>query len=501
MAEPDEVTSRYSGGGGLLDPILAFSPNLTLEEIKRRRAIAGALASRARPFPKTVGEGMTYFGESIAEAIGDYTTGQAEKGYNARYDKAAGVPPLGATPPPVTPGPSASAGPLVTANASLNTGAAPVVAQDDGETFAEEGNPPIVRRDIQPMQMAQAAPRGAPPAAPVQPTAQPGGTLAPVIPESLPQPVAPMRSERLTPNEQHRANILRQFPGDPRAIREWSQAHELGKAAREAEYERQKAEHDIKLRAWEAREKAIQDARTSAPRTTQELQEGAARVTKAQADEAARLQWGNLPAPVQKDLFESRDKARSGAEAIGALNNAEAVLNAGTAVGPGAAIAMAYHKARAFAGNKESERIVANTQTFQATLGPAVMAAVRAYGGPQVSNTDREYAMAMTGSDIALSEEAIRRIIDIGKRSAAAAIAEHRAKADEHARDAPSLRKFLEVPDPLAASPKLSEGAKPAATAPASAEPRVFASEAEAASARLPKGTPVIINGRRGKIQ
>jgi hypothetical protein len=202
---------------------------------------------------------------------------------------------------------------------------------------------------------------------------------------------------------------------------------------------------------------------------------------------------------VQKDLFESRDAAKAAAGSIGALNNAEAVLNAGTAVGPGAQVALLYHKARALAGNTESQRILANTQTFQASLGPAVMAAVKAYGGPQVSNTDREYAAAMVGSDVTLSEEAIRRIIDIGRRSAAAALSEHRAKVDEHAKDAPSLRKFLEVADPLAASPKISEGDKPVGAA-APAAPRVFASEAEAAAARLPRGTPVIINGRRGRI-
>ena len=43
---------------------------MSLEEIKRRRAIGAALASRARPFPKTIGEGMTYFGEALAEAQG-----------------------------------------------------------------------------------------------------------------------------------------------------------------------------------------------------------------------------------------------------------------------------------------------------------------------------------------------------------------------------------------------------------------------------------------------
>ena len=49
MAEPDE-TPRPTGSG-ILDPLIGagfFSPNMSLEEIKRRRAIAGALASRVK---------------------------------------------------------------------------------------------------------------------------------------------------------------------------------------------------------------------------------------------------------------------------------------------------------------------------------------------------------------------------------------------------------------------------------------------------------------------
>ena len=43
----------------------------TYEELKRRRAIAVALASRQRGFPKTVGEGLTYLGESIGDTLAD----------------------------------------------------------------------------------------------------------------------------------------------------------------------------------------------------------------------------------------------------------------------------------------------------------------------------------------------------------------------------------------------------------------------------------------------
>ena len=40
----------------------------TYEALQRRRAIAAALAAQKKGFPKTLGEGLTYLGESIGEA-------------------------------------------------------------------------------------------------------------------------------------------------------------------------------------------------------------------------------------------------------------------------------------------------------------------------------------------------------------------------------------------------------------------------------------------------
>jgi hypothetical protein len=79
----------------------------TYEELKRRRAIAAALAGQKRGFPKTLGEGLTYLGESIGEAGLDWRLRQEEarsQGYVR--DQTAGAPPvvppppIGGTPPP-----------------------------------------------------------------------------------------------------------------------------------------------------------------------------------------------------------------------------------------------------------------------------------------------------------------------------------------------------------------------------------------------------------------
>jgi hypothetical protein len=72
--------------------IFGGGTGLTYEELKQRRAIAAALASRQRGFPKTKGEGMTYLGESIGEAMQDFALRMAERRQKAG-DKQALNPP------------------------------------------------------------------------------------------------------------------------------------------------------------------------------------------------------------------------------------------------------------------------------------------------------------------------------------------------------------------------------------------------------------------------
>ena len=59
--------------------IFGGGTGLNYEELKQRRAIAAALASRQKGFPKTKGEGMTYLGEAIGDALSDLGLRMAER--------------------------------------------------------------------------------------------------------------------------------------------------------------------------------------------------------------------------------------------------------------------------------------------------------------------------------------------------------------------------------------------------------------------------------------
>ena len=74
---------------------------LSYEQLKQRRAIAAALASRARPYPTTIGQGIASLGESFGDAMYEKRTQEYEKAQRdldrAAREEAGGV---GVTPPP-----------------------------------------------------------------------------------------------------------------------------------------------------------------------------------------------------------------------------------------------------------------------------------------------------------------------------------------------------------------------------------------------------------------
>jgi hypothetical protein len=126
MADPLPVQ------GGILDPNqLSFASFLggatpgSLDEIKRRRAIAQALASQKRGFPKNIGEGLTSLGEAVGDRLADNKLTAAETAYTSKQ----AADPLFSTTGPVgapTPGPAPVPAPAPTPGAVRPPGVPPV---------------------------------------------------------------------------------------------------------------------------------------------------------------------------------------------------------------------------------------------------------------------------------------------------------------------------------------------------------------------------------------
>jgi len=120
--------------------------DLTYEQLKRRQAVAAALAGQKRPFPKTLGEGMTALGESIGERLNENRLLAAEASHSkaAAAEKARLTP--GLTPGGLTPGAAVppSIPPRVGANFGLGGGPAPPAAPGP-VAAADEGVDPLDR--------------------------------------------------------------------------------------------------------------------------------------------------------------------------------------------------------------------------------------------------------------------------------------------------------------------------------------------------------------------
>jgi len=537
MADPNniyDIPITSVAKSGFLDPVLSFgNPNMSLDEIKRRRAIAAALAARRRDFPKTIGEGMTYFGESLADAFETIQLGRGEKAYNERFEResapvrdsisgvaspvaaatetvtgniasslvpGSGLPPPGAVPSPLPPAPAGpmAGGPLVTRNASMDTG-------DTGATVFDGPNPPIITNEIKPMQMAQAGslpgrtPAG-PPAAPLRPSAAPGGTLAPVIPEDPgPMPQPSVRNDSMTKTERDAWTLWQRNQQEPRAKMLFERAHEQGQRERDAAWKRQEAIDNLKLKDWERRKTAHESAVTSAPKTQIELDKGAAEATAAQAKEAHRRTYGDLPDPVSKVLDASKEKAAMSVTALEAVRDARQAMPHAV-FGAGATIRLAPYQAAAVAGNEHSKRVVEASQTFQSNMGPLIQQLVKGLAGKDVSKQELEFIRSIAGGNLALDRNSAERIINIAERTSNANLKEHRETFDtlvkgQHPDALPSLQSIYGVREPAAAGMPLSSAGTSAADTPIVD----VASEADAIARgvkrfRLP-------SGRTGRIE
>jgi hypothetical protein len=207
--------------------------------------------------------------------------------------------------------------------------------------------------------------------------------------------------------------------------------------------------------------------------------------------EATRATYGNVPSFVMDDLKDRKTKAATAVGSIEGINNAKLAMEAGTVFGVTAPAQLLYYRARATAGDQNAQRIVTATETFKNNLGPIAAAAIKAYGGPQISNEDRRFGLQMSGADITQDEASARRLLDIAERSAQAQLKDHRQYLDTALKNQPPvLRQMFDVPDPLPGIPVPAAGPKAVVD---------VASEAEAQ--KLPSGTRFRLNGRTGTVK
>lgn len=152
--------------------------------------------------------------------------------------------------------------------------------------------------------------------------------------------------------------------------------------------------------------------------------------TGAKAGQAFAKQLGEKRADI---LTKSYEKAQEASNSLQALNAAAEDFDKGIKSGAPAEIALGLSKWGKALGLGEADPAIANTEAFRANMAQQVLSSVKALGsGTGISNADRDYAEKAAGGAITLDDQAMYRLMNIARASAANALISHHSLLEKN---------------------------------------------------------------------
>jgi len=120
-----------------------------------------------------------------------------------------------------------------------------------------------------------------------------------------------------------------------------------------------------------------------------------------------------------KDFVARRKDAQDASKSLRTSNEAVDLLNSGIVTGTGAELITSFGKAlKKVSGGIYKGEAEANTEAYMANQAKAVANIIKAFGaGTGLSDADREYAEKAAAGKITMTEESLRKIIDINNRA------------------------------------------------------------------------------------
>jgi hypothetical protein len=128
-----------------------------------------------------------------------------------------------------------------------------------------------------------------------------------------------------------------------------------------------------------------------------------------------------------KQAIDSKIAAQSAAAVLETNQTGRNILNSGAITGTGANFFVGFNNALKQAGvDFGYADAAANSQAYAAAMGANVGQLIKQFGaGTGLSDADREFAMQMAGGKITLTEQALRKILDINDKAAGKVIDTH----------------------------------------------------------------------------
>ena len=188
----------------------------------------------------------------------------------------------------------------------------------------------------------------------------------------------------------------------------------------------------------------------------------------------------------------SQIAAQNAATILETNQTGRSILNSGAITGTGANFLVGFNNALKQAGiDAGYADAAANSQAYAAAMGANVGQLIKQFGaGTGLSDADREFAMQMAGGKITLTEQALRKILDINDKAANKVIDTHNRKYSGVKTNIP-----LTVEKPVGAAPP-----PPAASQiPGGAPAANLSQQRQEANAAIARGAPAAAVRQRFK--
>ena len=126
------------------------------------------------------------------------------------------------------------------------------------------------------------------------------------------------------------------------------------------------------------------------------------------------------------NILKSREDALTARKSIDTIASARKILNEGMTSGSFANFRVGLGKAARLLGVSTGDNDIDNAQAFYSLMAKETANIIKSFGaGTGLSDADREYALRAAGGDIQMTEESIRKVLDINERAARNSIKFH----------------------------------------------------------------------------
>jgi hypothetical protein len=326
-------------------------------------------------------------------------------------------------------------------------------------------------------------------AAPVLPgikVAPPARPLPPAPPVNIPEPSPriPLPTDVPMTEDEKRGYRLRSQAlslGDPYMKEQADGLIRYGAEQRKQQYDAVLKDYQDQMLARRQKQQTEEQFAREAPERGVRIAKEQEQLVAAQKANQLREQFGNMPPDeVFKRVTASQQEARSAARGLQASDAAMDAFGKGAITGFGADAKLNVAKLFSSLGLVDKGNVIANTETFRAAMQPVIAAILHQTSGTsQLSEGELYFARQAAAGNISLDPQSITQLMSIIDKRSREILKDHQTTMDALFPNNPQAKATFGVEHPDV--------------------PVNVNSEAEAN--KLPVGTKVRINGRKGVVR